>query len=416
MIETVGLTRAPARTSSPDAHYATGTMNRRIVIVDGGVIGSAIASFTLRDPAFHGTVTVVERDPTYSKASSARSASSIRRQFSTAVNIEIGRYGIAFLRRAGDELAVGGERPAVGLVEPGYLFLASPAGRAILERNLALQRSLGVDVAILEPPALAARFPWLATHDLAAGTLGLSGEGWFDGWSLLQAFRRHARALGAHYLTAEAAGFDHARGRIEALRLADGSRIAADVFVNAAGPWAASVARYAGIDLPVRARRRSVFAFACATPLPRCPLVIDPSGLWFRPEGDGRFIAGLAPDEANDPDDLPLDVDHVDFEQKLWPALAARVPAFEAIRAGGAWAGYYEMNTFDRNGIVGPHPEVPNLLFANGFSGHGLQQSPAVGRGLAEWIVHGGFRTLDLAPLGYDRIIAGRPIREENVV
>ena len=181
-------------------------------------------------------------------------------------------------------------------------------------------------------------------------------------------------------------------------------------------PWAASVARWVGVDLPVRARRRSVFAFACATPIERCPLVIDPTGLWFRPEGRGRFICGISPDEAQDPDDLPLDVDHAIFDELLWPALAARAPAFEAIRVTNAWAGYYEMNTFDHNGIVGAHPEWTNLVFANGFSGHGMQQSPAIGRGVAELLVHGGWRTLDLSPLGYDRIVAERPIREENVV
>ncbi len=389
---------------------------RHIVIVGGGVIGSAIASFTLRDPAFRGTVTVVERDPTYARASSALSASSIRQQFSTAINVEIGRYGIAFLRRVGDELAAEGERPDVGLVEPGYLFLATSAGREVLARNHALQRSLGVDVALLDPAALAARFPWLATGDLAAGSLGLSGEGWFDAWSLLQAFRRHARELGARYVAAEGTGFDASGDRLEALRLADGARIEGDVFVNAAGPWAASVARWAGVDLPVRARRRSVFGFACPTPIPRCPLVIDPSGLWFRPEGEGRFICGISPPEASDPDDLPLDVDHAIFDDVLWPALAARVPAFEAIRPSGAWAGYYEMNTFDHNGIVGPHPAIANLLFANGFSGHGLQQSPAVGRGVAELLVHGGYRTLDLSPLAFDRIARGAPVVELNVV
>ena len=391
-------------------------MTRHVVIVGGGVIGSAIASFVLRDPAFRGTVSVVERDPTYARASSALSASSIRQQFSTAVNVEIGRYGIAFLRRIGEELAVGGERPDVGLVEPGYLFLATAAGGRALERQHAMQRSLGVDVALLDPAALATRFPWLAVHDLAAGSLGLSGEGWFDGWGLLQAFRRHARAHGARYLAADAAGFDLTGERIAAVRFVDGSRLAGDVFVNAAGPWAASVARFAGVDLPVRARRRFVFVFECATPIPRAPLVVDPSGLWFRPEGERRFIAGLAPTDSEDFDDLPLVVDPTQFDDILWPALAARVPAFEAIRAAGAWAGYYEMNLFDRNGIVGPHPEIANLLFANGFSGHGIQQSPAVGRGVAELVVHGAFRSLDLSPLGYDRVISGSPLREENVV
>ena len=389
--------------------------DRHIVIVGGGVIGSAIASFTLADPAFRGRVTVVERDPTYARASSALSASSIRQQFSTAINVDIGRFGIEFLRRADDELAVDGQRADLGLVEPGYLFLASPAGAPQLERNHATQVARGVDVALLDPAALRARFPWLSTDGVALGSLGLRGEGWFDGWSLMQAFRRKARSRGAHYLGAEGAGFDVDGARVLALRLADGSRIDGDVFVNAAGPWAASVMRWLGIDLPVRARRRCVYVFTSPAALPRCPLVIDPSGLWFRPEGDG-YIGGISPDAHDDPDDAPLEVDPALFERTLWPILAQRVPAFEALRQTRAWAGYYEMNTVDHNGIVGAHPAFANVMLANGFSGHGMQQSPAVGRGVAELIVHGGYRTLDLSPLGVERLARDERIVELNVV
>jgi glycine/D-amino acid oxidase-like deaminating enzyme len=398
------------------AHIMPHDRSQRVVIIGGGVIGSAIACFTLRDPAFAGGVTVIERDPTYARASSALSASSIRQQFGTAINVAIGRYGIEFLRAVGDELAVEGERPQIGLVEPGYLYLAAtPQGVATLRRNHAVQSAQGAQVALLEPAALRARFPWLAVEDLLLGAHGEQGEGWFDGYSLLQAFRRKARSLGATYVTAEARGFDVADSRITAVALDDGMRIAGDVFVNAAGPWAAEVARWAGFDLPVHARRRSVFVFACPTALPGCPLVIDPTGLWFRPEG-AQFICGISPDAADDPDDAPLEVDHAVFDEVLWPRLAARVPAFEALRVTGGWAGYYEVNTFDHNGIVGFHPTVGNLLLANGFSGHGMQQSPAVGRGVAELLVHGGYRTLDLSALALDRILSNSPLVESNVI
>lgn len=388
----------------------------RLAIIGGGAIGSAIAYFTLRDSAFHGTVTVLERDPTYARASSALSASSIRQQFSTPVNIQIGRFGIEFLRESQRHLAVDGDAPALGLVEPGYLFLASVAGRAILESNHATQRAHGADVALLEPQALQARFPWLSIEGIAAGSLGLTGEGWFDGYSLLQGFRRKARSLGARFLTAEAVGFATSQRRIDAVKLADGTELPCDIAVNAAGPWAAGPARWLGFDLPVRAKRRSVFVFTCPDSVHDCPLVIDPSGVYFRPEGDRQFICGMSPDPANDPDDLPLDPEPDLFEETIWPVLAHRVPAFEALRQTRAWAGYYEMNTFDHNAIVGLHPEWTNLVLANGFSGHGMQQSPAVGRGVAELIVHGGYRTLDLAPLGFERISSGRPLIERNVV
>lgn len=391
-------------------------MNRDVVIVGGGAIGSAIACFTLQDPAFRGTVTVVERDPTYARASSALSASSIRQQFSTPVNIAISQFGIEFLREAAERLEVDGERPGIGLVEPGYLYLASAEGAPILARNHALQRAHDVDVALLEPAALRERFPWLSSDGITLGSLGLTGEGWFDAYTLMQAFRRKARSRGARYVAAEACGFETRGRRITALRLADDSTIAGDAFVNAAGPWAATVAAWLGIDLPVRARRRCVFVFDCPTPIPGCPLVIDPTGVWFRPEGERRFICGASPDATDDADDLPLDVDHGVFDSVLWPALAHRVPAFESLRQTQSWAGYYELNTFDHNGIVGPHPEWTNLVFANGFSGHGMQQSPAVGRGVAELIVHGGHRTLDLSALGFDRIARREPLEELNVI
>lgn len=391
------------------------TCEHRIVIVGGGAIGSAIAFFTLADPGFRGQVTVIERDPTYSRASSALSASSIRQQFSTEVNIRIGQFGIAFLREIARHLAVDDAVPDIGLVEPGYLFLATAAGESVLRENHALQQRIGAAVELFEPDALARRFPWLATRDLALGAHGVSGEGWFDGYALLQAFRRKARALGATYVAEEAVSFVRGSDRIEAVVLASGATLAGDVFVNAAGPWARRVAGWAGIDLPVFARRRSVFVFDTPAELPRCPLVIDPGGVWFRPEGQ-HFICGVSPPAHQDPDEPPLDVEAALFEEVLWPALAHRVPGFEALRQHRAWAGYYEMNTFDANGIVGPHPSIANLVFANGFSGHGLQQSPAVGRGVAELLVHGVFRTLDLSDLGFGRIVRGQPLLERNVV
>jgi glycine/D-amino acid oxidase-like deaminating enzyme len=385
-----------------------------VVIVGGGVIGSAVAYF-LKSRGFAGDVAIVERDPSFARASSALSASSIRQQFSTPVNIAISRFGIGFLRDAGPTLAVDGDAPAIGLHESGYLFLVPESGRAVLQQVHAIQRAEGVDVAILDPAALVARFPWLSAEGVAAASLGLSGEGWFDGYALMQAFRRKARALGTTLVTGEVTGFRRRGRRVEAALLADGTAIAGDWFVNAGGPWAAAIAARLDIDLPVRARRRCVFVVTCPDRITNCPLMIDTSGVWVRPEGD-RFICGISPDEANDPDDLPLEVDHAQFDDIVWPALAARVPAFERLRVVSSWAGYYEFNTFDHNGVVGPHPSLDNVIFANGFSGHGIQQSPVVGRGVAELIASGGYRTLDLSPLAFTRIVRGEKLVELAVI
>jgi glycine/D-amino acid oxidase-like deaminating enzyme len=368
-------------------------------------MGSSIAYHLQSDPNFTGTVFVIERDPSYVRASSALSASSIRQQFSTPLNIHLSRYGIGFLRQASALLGVD-----LGLKEPGYLFLASPAGEPVLRANHAIQRGEGCAVELLDPATLGRRFPWISTDGIVCASHGTANEGWFDGPALMQAFRRKARERGVQYVADEVV-----RLAPNAVTLRSGSTIEAATIVLAAGPWSGEVAATAGIALPVEPRRRSVFVFDVREPPGPTPLVIDPSGTWFRPEG--RFyIGGTTPAEGNDPPGAPLEVQHQEWDDMVWPVLAARVPAFEAAKVVNSWAGYYEYNTFDQNGIVGRHPEIDSLIFATGFSGHGIQQSPAVGRAVAELIVHGSYRTIDLSPFGYERISAGRPIRELNVV
>jgi glycine/D-amino acid oxidase-like deaminating enzyme len=390
-------------------------MLSKIVVVGGGVIGSAVAYF-LRNSDPSVEVTVLERDPSYARASSALSAASIRQQFSTPLSVQMSLYGIEFLRSIGERLAVGGEAPSIDLHEGGYLFLATPAGESILRDNHALQTSLGAKIRYLPQAELQATFPWLNTEDLAAGTYGVSGEGWFDGYGLVQALRKKAQSLGARYVAADAANVRREGRRITHVVTASGEVFPCDVMVNAAGPWARRIAEMIGIELPVYARRRSIFNVSSPAKLERCPLLIDPTGVYFRPEGK-TYICGTSPSPDRDPDDLPLDeVDHALFDDVIWPTLAHRVPQFEALRVEHAWSGYYEYNVFDHNAIIGCHPDVENCVFANGFSGHGLQQGPAAGRGVAELILQGRFVSLDLSPLGFARVLENRPVVERNVV
>lgn len=391
-----------------------------VAIIGGGVIGSAVAWSILADADFDGRVAVIERDPGYRTASSALSASSIRQQFSTPENIRMSAWSFAFLRDIANRLGVpegnrGPDPVDVALREQGYLYLAPPHAETVMREVHEVQRAEGADVVLLAPTELADRFPWLELDGVALGSLGRSGEGWFDGYALLRAFRDAARRLGAEEIPGEAVAIGTVGRRVTSVTLADGSRVRCGAVVDAAGPWAARVARMAGVDLPVEARRRTVYAFGAAPLPPDCPLVVDTSGLWFRPEGEG-FIAATAPAEADDRRDLPLVADRGDWEATLWPRLASRVPAFDAARLRTAWAGYYEFNTWDRNAILGPHPDLPNLLFANGFTGHGIQQAPAVGRAIAELIVHGRYVTLDLSVFGFERIAAGRRVVERNVI
>lgn len=387
-----------------------------VVIVGGAIIGSAVATFLADRPDFDGRIVVVERDPTFRTSSTTLSAASIRLQFSTPLNIEISRFGVEVIKHLDRYVTVDGIAPEVDFIENGYLFLATDAGLATLEHNHAIQRGLDVQVVLLDRSDLGARFPWLHTDDLAGGSLGLADEGWFDAYALLQGFRRRARSLGVEERVGEVVGLERDGDRLVGVRLADGMTIGADWVVNAAGPRAAAVAAMVGVELPVRPRKRLVYHVEAPVSLGAAPLTIDPTGVYVRPEGPA-YIAGFSPrDGEPDPDTLDLAADRAPFESFVWPALAHRVPAFDRLRLLDTWAGHYEVNTLDANAIIGPHPTIANLLFANGFSGHGLQQAPAVGRGLAEWIATGRFETIDLRPLGFERIARGEPIRELNVV
>ena len=396
----------------------SGSSSLRVAIIGGGALGSACALF-LRRLDRTVDVEVIEPDPTLRWASSARSAASIRQQFSNELNVRLSQFGLQLLREPREWLAVdGGPSPELGFVESGYLMLATRAdGAQVLRDSHAVQRAAGAPVVLLDADALARRLPWLRSDDITLASLGQGGEGWFDGDAFTRALSRKARALGAHWRTARVTGFERSGHELRAARLDDGSRVEAVAFVLATGAWSQAVAALGGLRVPVVGRRRTMFVFSCPTPLPRTPLVADASGVWFRSEGAG-FIGGWTPGVGDeDPDDLPLDrPDLHQFDQRVWPALAHRVPAFEALRRTGAWDGWYEVHPMDHNGLVGPHPECANLLLACGFSGHGLQHAAGVGRGVAEWLVHGGYRSLDLSPLSPARVATQRPWVERAII
>ncbi len=378
-------------------------------------MGSACAYF-LRGLGFAGSILVIEPDPSYRQAASTRSASSIRLQFSTHVNIELSRFGMDFLRAPPRLLGQAGAPAEMSLVESSYLFLATTAGRPVLEQRVAVQQAAAVSVTLHESAALAARYPWLNATDLAAGSDTSGGEGWFDGHALLMALRSANERSGIRNLRDRVLEFELSDDRcVAAARLEGLGRIGCRYAVNAAGTRSRELAASVGIELPVFARKRNVFVFTCPVAIPRCPLVIDPSGLWFRPERD-RFLCGPPSDPDPDVAADDFDVDYALFENCAWPVLAHRVPAFEAIRMTSAWTGHYDYNVFDQNPFIGPAPGIPNFLLASGFSGHGLQQAPGIGRGLAEYICFGRYCSIDLSALSYARYAANAPLREFNVI
>ncbi|MGO1118608.1 NAD(P)/FAD-dependent oxidoreductase [Rhodovibrionaceae bacterium A322] len=384
---------------------------QKVLIVGGGILGCFSAWF-LRRLGFEGQLTVLEKDPSYQYCSTALSAASIRLQFATAINIQMSLYGVAFLRNITQHFGADAD---LGYREQGYLILGQEANRALRQAQLTQQQSLGAEIAFLNSQELAERFPLMAFQDVDFGTLGQTGEGWFDAWSLLTLARREARRLNVDFLEAEAARVVVEKDRVSGVVLTGGEVVPCDSLVMAAGAWSGRLMASAGIDVPVVPRKRSVFSFRAPVAAEGLPMLFDTSGIWMRPEGEG-FIGGLEPPAEEDHDaDGDFEPHHHLMESTFWPALAQRIPAMEQLRLERAWAGHYEVNTLDHNGIIGPHDGLGNLIFATGFSGHGVMHAPAIGRGVAELITTGSYQSLDLSPLSWNRIPAGQPLVESLV-
>ena len=385
-----------------------------VVIIGGGVVGSATAYHLSRMQGLR--VVIVERDTTYAKCSTARSAGGVRQQFSTPENIALSQATLGLLASLKETFGADADIP---FRQQGYLILASAAGQHVLSANAATQRAAGAATELIEGESLAKRFPWLNVDGLAAGSFGPSGEGWIDPVLLMTLLRKAAVTAGVVILKGEVTAIERDGISVSCVRLADGTRIACGNVVNAGGPSAGAIAKLANIALPVEPRKRYVYVIDSrrATEAMRAgPLTVDPSGVWFRPEGR-TFLCGVSPDEGSEPPAVDLDhIDYAPFEEVVWPALADRVPAFEEAKLLNAWAGFYDYNTLDQNAVIGAHPEITNFYFANGFSGHGLQQGYAAGRAVAELILTGKFRSIDLTRFGYGRIARGEPLFELNVI
>jgi glycine/D-amino acid oxidase-like deaminating enzyme len=389
-----------------------------VVIIGGAIMGSSLAWWLTENPDFDGSVLVVERDPSYLKCASTLSNSCIRQQFSTELNVRISQFTADFCRNLRANMGGNDRVPNLEVHNFGYLYLADTEDFAdVLRANQTVQRAAGADTRLLTADQIAADYPFYDLDGIVLGSINTRDEGYWDGGTLFEWFRRSAQARGIEYVAGEVVALSRQGGRIDGVTLASGQTVACGQVVNAAGTRGARIAAMAGLPLPVEPRKRYTWVFTAETPLDRAlPLTIDPSGVHVRTDGPQTYLAGCKgdPDPAADPDDFAMD--HGLWENHVWPILATRIPAFESIRVVTEWAGQYDYNTLDQNAVLGPHPEVENFLFMNGFSGHGLQQSPAMGRGLAEWITHNEYRSLDLTPFSYARVAAGEAMVEGAVI
>lgn len=418
-----------------------------VLIVGGGAMGYSTAYWLQERAMDNMRVVLVEKDCTYQQCTTTLSVGGVRQQFSLKENVELSMASSEFLRNIGNYLQVDGcEPPDVGFNPCGYLFLASETGAASLQENYNLQTSLGAKVELLSAEKLKNKFPFLNTDGIALGTHGVANEGWIDPWSLLNAFKNKAISLGVEVIDGTVSGFryqEHSpvfsqfappgeykhinRARV---KLSDGSEktIQFGTLIIAAGRDTGRVASMIGcgsgngplqIPIPIEPRKRYAYVIHCPeAPGLAMPFLIDSSGSFCRREGlGGNYVCGSSPDcDENEPPCDNFDVDYEFFENKVWPDIANRVPAFEKAKVKSAWSGYYDYNCLDQNAFVGPHPAFHNVYIVAGFSGHGIQQSPAVGRAVMEMIFDGRFKTIDLTRLGVKRLFTNEPLHETNIV
>ncbi len=391
-----------------------------VIIVGGAIMGSSAAWFLSDDPDFDGSVLVVEKDPSYEFASTTHTNSCMRQQFSEELNVRISQFAADFVTNLPRYMGNDDRVPDLKVHNFGYMYLADNNGFAdVLRVNQAAQVAAGAGTQLMTPDQIKAAYPFYNVDDIVLGSINTVNEGFWDGSAVFDWWRRSARERSVEYIQNEVVGItkNPAGTRVESVTLKSGDVIACGTLLNASGPRAIETAKMAGLTIPVEPRKRFSWVFSAEQPLDRdLPLTIDPSGVHVRENGGGTYQCGAHSeiDPAVAYDDFQID--HAMWQDHVWPILATRIPQFEAIKVQSEWAGHYAYNTFDQNAIMGPHTEVENFYFLNGFSGHGLQQSPAMGRGTAELMVHGAYKTLDLSPFNFDRIAANRPIIEKAII
>uniref|UniRef100_A0A5S6QWA9 FAD-dependent oxidoreductase domain-containing protein 1 n=1 Tax=Trichuris muris TaxID=70415 RepID=A0A5S6QWA9_TRIMR len=423
-----------------------------IAIIGGGLAGSACAYWIkqrIRDDDMK--LIVIESDSQLANSTTLLAPGGLWQQFNNPEKVQMSLFTAEFLRNADEHLKIlDNELPPMKFTPMNALFLAcNEEAAARLSEECRSQSEQGAKVSILAREELKLRFPFLNVEDVVAGRLGSENEGVFDNWQLLSALREKNVTLGVQYIKAKVTGFEwdwysdrsysflpsDQQWRYKRLRRvvvepqytdAAPRPIYATIFINCAGAWSGEVAEMAGfgvgpellsVPFPIVPRKRYAFIFHCPDgPSLDMPYLFDPTGVWCRREGLGNlYMCGKNPVGNEDPvDHSNLDVDYSFFDSQIWPVLAKRVPAFEKLKVKNAWAYYADVNEYDGNAIIGPHPFYRNYFHLGGFNGLNLQHALPAARGIMEQILDGAYVSIDLRDFHLDRMLRGKRLTRDS--
>ncbi|MFA3918745.1 NAD(P)/FAD-dependent oxidoreductase [Ruegeria hyattellae] len=389
-----------------------------VVIIGGATMGACTAWFLVSNPDFKGKVLVVEPDPTFSKAQTGASNNCMRQQFANPINVQIGQYAAEFVRNFRENLGGDPGVPELSIRNFGYLYLSDNADLTkVLRRDQSVQEECGAGTRMVTPSDIAEAYPFYKLDDIETGSLNTVDEGYYNAPLMVEWLIKKSVEKGVEYIQNSVTAIHRTGDKVTGVTLASGEIIKAGAIVNASGTRAGMVADMAGLKLDIQPKRRYTFIFRAKEPLDRdLPLTIDPTGVHFRQFGDD-YLVGCPPLG----EDATVDVDDFSAEETIWedkvhPIISNRIPQFEDVEVVDFWMGHYDFNPFDFNVVIGPHDQVANFHFTNGSSGHGSQQGPAVGRGVAEQIIYGEFRSMDLSPFLYERFTKGERVIERAVI
>lgn len=390
--------------------------NYDVIFIGGSLMASSTA-FNLLSERPDLKILMIEKDPTYKHAATPLALGGIRQQFTERTNIRMAKMSVETFENFGEimETKTFG-KPNIDLRQGGYLFLVNEDKWPTALENAEIQRSEGVDIRLLSVSDLETMLPETDLTGIVGGTV-CPREGVLCPASVLNGYLHKVKEMGVTIINDEVVDIKMNGDKIVNVVCKSGDEYSAGAYVNAAGPWANLIGDMIGVEIPIKPLSHDLYVakMPMEADVGTAYTTLPTETYWYREHKTAdTLICGRT--KLDFEFGFNYDVDVPFFEKAVWPDLAAHMQSLDRLKLINYWRGCYEYNYIDHNAIIGQHPDVPNLYLINGFSGHGMMQAPAAGKGLAEYILHDEYRTLDLSRMNIRRFRENKLIVEKAII